>query len=179
MKRMDKRLLFITQAAVIAALYVALTYAQNFLLPGTTSMAVQFRASEALTLLACFTPAAIPGLTVGCLIFNVSNVQALPLDWAMGTAATLLATLAMWALRKLRVKKLPLVSALMPAVFNGIIVGIELQLYFPVEGKGPLLGAVINGGLVALGELGVCFTLGLLLCAAMEQANIRRHLKTQ
>ena len=50
--------------SIIAALYVALTYSQEALLPGTTSMAVQFRLSEALTLLAVFTPAAIPGLTV-------------------------------------------------------------------------------------------------------------------
>ena len=70
--------------ALIAALYVTLTYAQNFLLPGTASQAIQFRASEALCVLALFTPAAIPGLTVGCLLFNISN-GALPLDFAVQT----------------------------------------------------------------------------------------------
>ena len=174
--RQNKKILFITQAAVIAALYVALTYAQNLLLPGTTSMAVQFRASEALTLLACFTPAAIPGLTLGCLIFNISNVQALPLDWVLGTAATLLATLAMWALRKVTIKKIPFLAALMPAVFNGIIVGLELQIFIPYEGKAPFVGFLINGGLVALGELGVCLTLGLILSVAIIRRNMKKHL---
>ena len=174
--KMDKKLLFISQAAIIAALYVALTYAQNLLLPGTTSMAVQFRASEALTLLACFTPAAIPGLTLGTLIFNISNVQALPLDWAMGTAATLLATLSMWALRKVTFKKIPLLAALMPAVFNGIIVGLELQIFIPYEGTAPFVGFLINGGLVALGEIGVCYTLGVLLCVAIVRRNMKKLL---
>ena len=58
---MNKKVLFVVQTAIIAALYAALTYAQNFLLPGTTSAAVQFRVSEALNVLALFTPAAIPG----------------------------------------------------------------------------------------------------------------------
>ena len=172
----DKKILFITQAAIIAALYVALTYAQNILLPGTTSMAVQFRASEAMTLLACFTPAAIPGLTLGCLIFNISNVQALPLDWAMGTAATLLATLSMWALRKVTIKEIPFLAALMPAVFNGIIVGLELQIFIPYEGKAPFVGFIIQAGLVALGELGVCCTLGLLLSGIIIRRNMKKQL---
>ena len=52
---MNKKVLFVVQTAIIAALYAALTYAQNFLLPGTTSAAVQFRVSEALNVLALFT----------------------------------------------------------------------------------------------------------------------------
>lgn len=52
----NKKLMFIVQAAVIAAMYAALTYAQNFLLPGTTSAAVQFRVSEALNVLRCSRP---------------------------------------------------------------------------------------------------------------------------
>ena len=60
-----KKNAFIAQTAIIAAMYAALTYAQNLILPGTTTMAVQFRASEALNVLALFTPASIPGLTLG------------------------------------------------------------------------------------------------------------------
>ena len=56
----NKKVLFIAQTAGIAAMYAALTYAQNLLLPGTTSAAVQFRVSEALNVLALFSPAAIP-----------------------------------------------------------------------------------------------------------------------
>ena len=86
----SKQIRMITHGAILAALYVALTYLQNWLLPGTTSAAIQFRASEALCIFALFTPAAIPGLTVGCLLFNISNAGALPLDWLVGTGATLL-----------------------------------------------------------------------------------------
>ena len=68
----SKQIRMITHGAILAALYVALTYLQNWLLPGTTSAAIQFRASEALCIFALFTPAAIPGLTVGCLLFNIS-----------------------------------------------------------------------------------------------------------
>ena len=81
----SKQIRMITHGAILAALYVALTYLQNWLLPGTTSAAIQFRASEALCIFALFTPAAIPGLTVGCLLFNISNAGALPLDWLVGT----------------------------------------------------------------------------------------------
>ena len=114
----NKKVLFVAQAAIIAALYAALTYAQNLLLPGTTSMAVQFRLSEALTLLSVFTPAAIPGLTIGCVAANLMNVSVLPLDMILGSLATLLAAIAMYLLRHVCVKKIPLLSALMPAVFN-------------------------------------------------------------
>ena len=80
---MNKKVRNLVYGALIAALYVTLTYMQNFLLPNSTSFAIQFRASEALCVLALFTPAAIPGLTVGCLLFNVSS-GALPLDFVIG-----------------------------------------------------------------------------------------------
>ena len=63
---------YLTQAAIIAALYAVLTHMQNLLLPGTTSWAIQMRISEAMTVLAFFTPAAIPGLSLGCLVFNLT-----------------------------------------------------------------------------------------------------------
>ena len=110
----SKQIRMITHGAILAALYVALTYLQNWLLPGTTSAAIQFRASEALCIFALFTPAAIPGLTVGCLLFNISNAGALPLDWLVGTGATLLATTCMYLLRRATLWKLPLPALLMP-----------------------------------------------------------------
>ena len=77
----NKKVNAIVQTAVIAAMYAALTYAQNFILPGSTSAAVQFRVSEALNALALFTPYAIPGLTIGCILSNIYNIGAgLPLD---------------------------------------------------------------------------------------------------
>ena len=86
----NKKVLFIVQAAVIAAMYAALTYAQNLLWPGSTSAAVQFRVSEVLNVLALFTPAAIPGLTLGCVLSNIYNIgSGLPLDMIFGSLATL------------------------------------------------------------------------------------------
>ena len=96
---MGKKSRFLAHGALMAALYVALTYLQNFLLPGSASMAIQFRVSEALCVLALFTPAAIPGLTIGCLLFNISFAGALPLDFLVGTLATLLAVAGMYAFR--------------------------------------------------------------------------------
>ena len=68
---MNRNVKKIVLSGLIAAMYVVLTLLQNALLPGTTSAAVQFRASEALCVLALFTPAAVPGLTVGCIISNI------------------------------------------------------------------------------------------------------------
>ena len=113
----SKQIRMITHGAILAALYVALTYLQNWLLPGTTSAAIQFRASEALCIFALFTPAAIPGLTVGCLLFNISNAGALPLDWLVGTGATLLATTCMYLLRRAALWRIPL-----PALLNAVYV---------------------------------------------------------
>ena len=83
-----------THAAIIAALYTVLTHLQNIILPNSASMAIQCRLSEALCVLALFTPAAIPGLAVGCLVFNLTFAAALPLDFLAGTAATILAAIA-------------------------------------------------------------------------------------
>ena len=171
-----KKVLFLTQAAVIAALYAALTAAQHLIAPGTASMAIQFRVSEAMTLLAVITPAAIPGLTVGCFLANLLFMQALPVDMILGSIATLLAAIAMYLLRNIRVKGLPLLAALMPAIFNGIIIGAEIEVFF-VEGPFQFSDFLIQGGFVALGELGVCFTLGLLLFKALDRPQIRNFLK--
>lgn len=143
----------LTNAAIIAALYAVLTHMQNLLLPGSASWAIQCRLSEALCVLAFFTPAAIPGLTVGCLLFNITFAAALPLDWILGTAATLLATSAMWLTRRVTFRGYPLGGLLMPALFNAILVGWELTLY--IGGNFQL-----NALYVALGELIVLLSLG-------------------
>ena len=153
----------IAQTAIIAAMYAALTYAQNFLLPGTTSMAVQFRVSEALNVLALFTPAAIPGLTLGCVVSNLYNIgSGLPLDMIFGSLATLGCSLSMYALKNVKIKSYPLLSILMPAIFNGIIIGWEIEFFF-IDGPFEFVGFLTQGGLVALGELGVMLTLGTML----------------
>ncbi len=161
----------LVQAALIAALYVVLTYAQELLLPGTTSMAVQFRVSEVLTLAAVLTPDAIVGLTLGCVIANLVSVSALPIDMVMGSLATLIATFLMWKLRNVRIASLPVLSALMPALINGIIVGLEIEIFY-IEGSFHFTSFLIQGGLVALGELGVCIVLGLPFFKALEKTRI-------
>ncbi len=171
-----KQVLWLTQAAVIAALYAALTVLQGVIAPGTASMAVQFRVSEAMTLLCCITPAAIPGLTLGCFLANFLFMDALPLDMLLGSLATLLAGLAMYLLRNIQWKKLPLLAALMPAIFNGVIIGLEIEIFF-IDGPFHFTSFLVQGGLVALGELVVCFTLGLLLYKALDRPQIRGFLK--
>ena len=159
---MQKNTRQLTLGALIAALYVTLTWMQNLLIPGSASMTIQFRASEALCVLAFFSPAAIAGLGVGCLLFNISNAGALPLDMVIGTAASVLAASAMYLTRKLTVRGLPLPGLLMPALFNGILVGWELTYY--IGG-----GFWINCLYVAIGELAVLLTLGSFLYYALKK----------
>ena len=171
-----KSTVYIVQAAVIAALYAALTILQNTLLPGTASMAVQFRVAEVLTILAVFTPAAIPGLTIGCVIANISSLSVLgPYDMIFGSLASLLAAVLMYLLRNKRLFKLPVASALMPALANGIIVGFEIEFFF-VEGGFHFGDFLFQGGCVALGELGVLFVLGLPLARLIEKQGLDKKL---
>ena len=160
---------YLTQAAIIAALYAALTHLQNLLLPGTASMAIQFRASEAMCILAFFTPAAIPGLTLGCLLFNLTSGMALPLDFLVGSLASLTAAAGMWYLRNLKLGKLPVLGLTLPALTNALLVGWELTVY--IGG-----GFFINALYVALGELGVLFTLGIMLYFALSRPQVRAQI---
>lgn len=170
----NKKTRFLVQTAIIGAMYAVLTYAQNFLLPGTTSMAVQFRVSEVLNVLAIFMPSAIPGLTLGCVLSNLYNIGAgLPLDMIFGSLATLGATLCIYAFRNVKIKGYPILSMLMPAIWNGVIVGWEIE-YFFIEGKFEFVGFLTQGGLVALGELGVMAILGTLLYYIIEKRNLTR-----
>lgn len=166
---MRKETRFIVRAAMIAAMYIALTHAQNLLLPNSTSMAIQFRASEALCVLAFFTPAAIPGLTIGCFLFNITYSAALPLDFLVGSVATLLATGGMWLSRRLTVRGLPVLGLLLPAITNAILVGWELTMYI-----GGAFG--LNALYVAIGEAAVLLSLGTLLYTAMKKRNMARRL---
>ena len=154
---------------MIAALYVVLTYMQNILLPESTSFAIQFRASEALCVLAFFSPAAVWGLTVGCLLFNLTNAGSLPLDPVVGTAATFLATGGMYLTRKWRIKSYPLVGLLLPALTNAFLVGWELSVYI---GGGFWLNALY----VAIGEAAVLLTLGSVLYYVIYRRNLQKHI---
>lgn len=168
---MTKNTKFITHGAVIAAMYFALTHLQNLLLPGSATWAIQCRVSEALCVLAFFTPAAIWGLTIGCLLFNLSYAGALPLDPVVGSLATLLATWCMWKLRGCKPFGIPVLGLAMPALFNAILVGWELTVYLGDTGF-TMAAFWINAVYVAIGELIVLATAG----AALYFALLRRDL---
>jgi uncharacterized membrane protein len=161
---MNQKVRNMVYAALIAAMYAALTHLQNVLFPGSATMAIQFRVSEALCVLALFTKAAIPGLSVGCLLYNLTSVGALPLDPIVGTAATLIAVGGMYLMRNVRIGKF-LPALLLPALSNAFLVGWELTVY--IGG-----GFWLNCLYVAIGEAAVLLTLGSLLYAVLKKRNI-------
>lgn len=155
---MNKRTLFLTKAAVIAAVYAVLTLLGAAL--NLSYGALQFRFAEALCVLPVFTSAAVPGLTVGCFLANIlSSVS--PLDMVFGSLATFLAALASRALRNVRIKGYPFCSLLMPVLFNGLFVGAEIAFF--TAGESFFAAFAVNALTVLLGEAAVMFTLGSLL----------------
>jgi uncharacterized membrane protein len=170
--------MYIVQGAAIAALYAVLTVGQNLLIPGSASMAVQFRIAEVMTILAFYTPAAIPGLTIGCVIANISSVTAGLgfYDMIFGSIATLLAAVTMRALRDVRLFNIPFIALLMPAVFNGIIIGFEIDFFFIGSMQFNFYDFLFQGGCVALGELVVLFVLGIPATILMEKRGFKKQL---
>ncbi len=172
MKPQSKKL---THAAAIAALYVVLSQTQNLLLPGSGTWAVQFRAAEALVVLAAFTPAAVPGLTAGCVIFNLTWAGSLPLDFLVGGYATFLSAGALRLTRDWKLRGLPWLGLLAPAAFNGLLVGWELTFYL---GKTEFTMAAFwaNAACVAAGELAVMATLGVTLYRTLAKNSLDRRI---
>lgn len=166
---MNKHTRYLVHGAVIAALYAVLTHMQNLLLPGSATWAIQMRMSEALCVLAFFTPAAIPGLSLGCLVFNLTFAAALPLDFVIGTAATALAAGGMWLTRNWTVKGYPLLGMLLPALCNAVLVGWELTVYI---GGGFWLNALY----VAIGEAAVLLALGTLVYYLLQKRGLAQKL---
>ena len=162
---------FLVQSALIAAMYAALTYAAMAM--DLAYGPVQFRFSEALTVLAAFTPAAIPGLTIGCFLGNLASPM--PLDLLFGTLATLLASLCSYATRNIRFKKLPLLSLFFPVLWNALVVGAEITFFIP--GTISAAAYCLNAAWVGLGELVVCYVGGIPLSLALNQPAMKRLLK--
>ena len=159
----------LVHAALIAAIYTVLTHLQNLAFPESASMAIQIRLSEALCVLAFFTPAAIPGLTVGCALYNLTFAAALPLDVPVGGLATLLAASCMYLTRKVRTGKLPLPGFFFPALFNAPLVGWELSVYIG--------GAFwVNALCVAIGELIALLVPGMLLWGLLNRKDLGSRL---
>ncbi len=113
---------FLVEGSLIAAAYAGLTLAGI----GFSYGALQLRIAEILTVLPIFTPAAIPGLAVGCFIANIASFNAA--DMIFGTLATLLAAVVTYLFRNVCIKKIPFISLLSPVFFNAVIIGLELYL---------------------------------------------------
>ena len=160
---------FIAHAAIIADLYAVLTHLQNLILPGSATWAIQMRLSEALCVLSFFTPAAIPGLSLGCLLLNLTYAATLPLDFLVGTLATYLACQGMYLLRRVTIHGIPLLGLLLPALTNAILVGWELTVYI---GGGFLLNAVY----VAAGEAIVLLIPGTALYCLLRFRGLAQRL---
>lgn len=151
-------------AAIIAALYVVLTYLASAL--GLASFAIQVRFSEALTILPIFTPAAIPGLFVGCVLANLLTGCAV-WDVVFGSLATLLGAIGTYLLRKHRVTAL-----LPPIVANTLVVPPVLLYVYGLEGT--YLFFTLT---VCLGEVISCGILGTVLRKSLEKSKLFDRLK--
>ena len=173
-----KSIYFVAQAAIIAAVYAVLTIGQNFLIPGSASLAVQVRVSEALCALCILSPAAIPGVTIGCVLSNITTINVMPLDMVFGSLATLIAAVLMYRFRNIRVKNIPVLSLLMPVIFNALIIGAEITLFIPSDSGVTLTGFIIQALLIAAGELISVFIFGIPLMKAMEKVNIFKKYQT-
>ncbi len=157
MKKIDVKTL--TIGGAIAALYVVLTLVANAF--GLASGAIQVRLSEALTILPCFTAAAVPGLTVGCVLANLITGCAL-WDVVFGSLATLIGAVGTYLLRKK-----PLLAWIPPVLSNAIIVPIVLQKVYGVPDSFWYLMLTVGAG-----EVIACGILGLLLYKALSKTKI-------
>ena len=151
----NKNVTFLTRAAMIAAIYVVLTYVFAPFSFGE----VQIRISEALTILPLFTPAAIPGLFVGCLVGNILGGAILP-DIIFGSIATLIGAIGTYMLRQ----KKPVFGTLPPIIANIVIVPFVLRYGYGVALPIPFMMLTVG-----IGEVASCLVLGLVLYTALSR----------
>lgn len=161
MKRNNKAL-FITHAAIIAAIYVVLTYLASIL--GLSNGAIQIRFSEALTILPFFTSAAVPGLFIGCIIANILS-GAVIWDIIFGSLATLIGAIGTYLLRK----KTKWLAPVPPIIANTIIVPFVLVYACGVPDGLPFLMLTVG-----IGEIISCGVFGMILLKCLER--YRNHI---
>lgn len=151
-----KSVLYIVEAAIIAAVYTVLT-----LFIGAFNMAsgvIQVRISEALTILPVFTTAAIPGLAIGCFLSNLL-MGCMPLDVVFGTVATLIGAIGTYLLRKK-----PYIAPIAPVVSNTIIVPLILAFCYMAEGTIPFFMLTVG-----IGEVLSAYGMGIILYQALKK----------
>ena len=152
----NKNVSIITIGAMTAALYVVLTLVANAF--GLANYAIQVRFSEALTILPYFTPAAIPGLFVGCILSNLIT-GCMPLDVLFGSLATLLGALGTYSLRKRK-----WAAPIPPIIANTIIVPFVLAYVYHFEGSIPYFMVTVG-----IGEIISCGVLGMILLNVLDK----------
>lgn len=158
MKITTRRIAF---AGVLAAVYAAVTILEGTLVPTLAYGTIQFRFAEALTVLCCFTPAAIPGMVIGCMAANLASFVS-AWDFVIGSCATLLACVLTWAMsrdldaRRWKVWLIPLPTILC----NAVIVGAEIAFFFDTD-KAFWTAFGFNALTVGAGEAAVMYALGL------------------
>lgn len=156
--------LYVTRGAIVAAMYVALTYLASML--GLSSGVIQFRISEALCILPVFMPEAIPGLVIGCLLSNTLTGCVL-WDIVFGTVATLIGAVCAYLLRRLPAKLMWL--ATLPTVLaNAIIVPFVLMYAYGAEGSYFYFMLTVGIGEIVCASVG-----GTMLYFAMRKMRIR------
>ncbi|MGN1047177.1 MAG: QueT transporter family protein [Eubacteriales bacterium] len=148
----NQKTLFVARAALIAALYVAFAV----LLP--SNGVIQLRVAEALTVLPVFTPAAVPGLFIGCIIGNILS-GCVVWDVVFGSLATLIGALGTYFLRSHR-----FLSLIPPIAANTVIVPFVLAYAYGAEGTIPFFMLTVG-----IGELLSCGVLGFLLRTVLEK----------
>ena len=151
----NKNVAFLTQAAMIAAIYVVLTY----IFAPISFGEIQVRISEALTVLPLFTPAAIPGLFIGCLLGNIAGGALLP-DIIFGSLATLIGAVFTYLLRSRK----PVFGTLPPVISNVVIVPLVLKIAYGVNLPLPFLMLTVG-----IGEVISCMILGLIVYYALNR----------
>ena len=151
----NSKVLFTAQAAMIAAIYVVLTVIGASFAFGP----VQVRLSEALTILPVFTPAAVPGVFLGCLSSNVNAGALLP-DIIFGSLATLIGAVFTWLLRN----NSRYLAPLPPVTANALIVPFVLKYAYMEPLPIPFMMLTVG-----IGEIVSCGILGLLLHAALSR----------
>lgn len=158
MNMKNKKVLFLTQAAMIAALYVVLTFVANAF--GMASGAIQVRLSEMLIILPAFTPAAIPGLFIGCFLSNLLTGCCI-LDIVMGSVATLIGALGAYLLRRWKwLVPVPNVIA------NSLIVPYVLTSPYGYGLTDAWWYLIVT---VGIGEIISCMVLGMVLYFALKK----------
>ena len=162
----------VATCAMIAALYTAISLALAMASYGVT----QIRVAECLTLLPVLSPLGIYGVTVGCLLTNILGVALglnMPVDILFGTLATAVAAVLSWKMRRLRIRRLAIPSAIPPILVNGLVIGLELTWLSGSFQWDVFWTCAVS---VTVGQIIPCLVLGVLLIWVLEKKGLDKKL---